>query len=91
VDLIFGVSTFQPTAVPIESVMKHVSSSLLPLQSTAAACQVGVTGWLDWLVSQDVTNSKPVDVGEGLQYQDLRLGGGPAVQAGFLTVLQFRS
>jgi len=41
-------------------------------------------------VLQDVANSMPVDLGEGLQYVDLRRGGGPVVQAGFLTVLQFR-
>jgi len=40
--------------------------------------------------TKDVANSMPVDLGEGLQYVDLRRGGGPVVQAGFLTVLQFR-
>jgi hypothetical protein len=42
------------------------------------------------LAAQDVITLEPVDLGEGLQYVDLRQGGGPAVQTGFLTVMHFR-
>lgn len=40
--------------------------------------------------TRDVITLEPVDLGEGLQYVDLRQGGGPAVQTGFLTVMHFR-
>lgn len=39
---------------------------------------------------QDVTNATEVDLGAGLVYKDIRIGGGQSVQQGFLTVLHYR-
>ena len=39
---------------------------------------------------QDVANATQVDLGSGLTYKDIRIGGGPSIQQDFLTVLHYR-
>lgn len=39
---------------------------------------------------QEVSNAPVVTLADGLQYQDIRKGGGQAVRQGFLTVLHYR-
>ena len=41
-------------------------------------------------LTQDVADAREVDLGSGLLYKDIRIGGGPSVQQGFLTVLHYR-
>ena len=39
---------------------------------------------------QDVSDARLIDLGEGLKYQDLRVGGGAPLQKGYLTVLHYK-
>lgn len=41
-------------------------------------------------IMQDVEDAKEVDLGQGLMFKDVRVGGGPAVQQGYLTVLHYK-